>query len=148
MEIDEEIKDIVEFLNSLKGVRTIGSCAGHNNDETFDSPYITFRCSDERILGMLASVFDMAYSPEEEVEEWVEEYKQYKPELIGDWHIAVIVANDSECKPTEIDANDGYFSYCLSCHPLSYDNPSDISPDYEEMLNYWKWKYKKVMECL
>ena len=62
--IDSEIKDLVLFINSLDGITTIGSCQGHDDDGplgNFSHPYIKFKCSSNRSLGLLASVSDIYY---------------------------------------------------------------------------------------
>lgn len=141
-EIDDEIKEVVKFFNSLDGIRTIGSCQGHDDNKIFDSPYITFRCLNERNLGMLVSLFEMAYANEEEVKDWFDEYKEHKPNLIGDWYISIITSNDSECELERDD--DSYFLYCLALAECSNNEPSELYKDYDEMLKYWKWKYNKI----
>ncbi len=68
---------------------------------------------------MLTSVFEMSYAEDDEVEEWLDQYVEHQPILIGDWFIAILNTNGSECKEEELHEDD-YICYCLSTHPLSY----------------------------
>ena len=57
--IDIKIKPLIDFLNSLNGVSTLGSCQGHDNGGQTGEwvfPYIKFKCLDNRSLGLLASI--------------------------------------------------------------------------------------------
>ena len=57
--VDVKIKPLVDFINSLKGVETLGSCQGHDNGGQTGEwvfPYIKFKCLDNRSLGLLASI--------------------------------------------------------------------------------------------
>ena len=57
--IDKKIKNLVDFINSLKGIETLGSCQGHDNGGQTGEwvfPYIKFKCLDNRSLGLLASI--------------------------------------------------------------------------------------------
>ncbi len=46
--VDKSIVDLVDYLNSLKGVQTHFSCEGHKND--WDSSYVSFECGDIKKL--------------------------------------------------------------------------------------------------
>ena len=57
--VDKKITNLVDFINSLKGVETLGSCQGHDNGGQTGEwvfPYIKFKCLDNRSLGLLASI--------------------------------------------------------------------------------------------
>jgi len=139
--IDKKIKELVEFLNTLPDLKTIGSCQGHDDGGhtgNFDSPYIKFRCHNQKTLGFIASI-KRAY---ENTEDWIEEYKKRKPKLIGLWDVSLEEANDSECI---IDlSKDDYVTYLIEPFYSSFDKPSDLYNDFKEILKWYKWKAKRV----
>lgn len=144
--LDREIRELVEFMNSLDGITTIGSCCGHNdggNTGNFTDAYITFRCKNDRMLGLLASL-SFAY---EDTEDCREEYKKIQPKLEAYWRISVLDCDDSEFSPEELDEKptDWYYvSYSLSPDINSYEKPTDIYCDFKEILEYYKIKYRLV----
>jgi hypothetical protein len=137
----------VNFLNTLDGIKTIGSCQGHNDGGdtgNFNEPYITFICSNIRNLGLLASLC-CAY---EDSEEWIPERRKEQPKLKAYWSISVLAGEDSECTPEEL-IKDGrnpeeYVMYCLSPDPVSYVKPTDVYSDLKEILRYYKIKNTMV----
>ena len=47
VDVDVEIRPLVNFINNLEGVTTIGSCQGHDDGGKSGKwlyPYIKFRC--------------------------------------------------------------------------------------------------------
>jgi len=100
-ELDEKIKPLVDFLNTLPTVKTIGSCQGHDDGgETgnFDEPYVLFHCTNNRVLGFLAS-FRYTY---ESTKGMKKEYKIHRPHLKAVWNISISSEEDSEHTPRRI----------------------------------------------
>ena len=93
--IDYKIESLVEFINSLKGVETLGSCQGHDKGGQTGEwvyPYIKFKCLDNRSLGLLASI-EYIYSDLRKLYGDVSEeelFKIYQPKLKGIWTIEVL----------------------------------------------------------
>jgi len=139
-DIDEKIRPLYTFLNSLPGIRTIGSCQGHPDSENFKNAYITFLCSDLRTLGMLAS-FSVAYDDPNEI---IESRRDEIPHLNALWIIGVLEADDSECDPEELNVGGYYVSYCLSPDSLTYANHNAVYDDIEELVKYYETKLKRV----
>ncbi len=146
--IDERIKPLYDLLNSLPEVRTIGSCQGHDDNPVFDSPYISFHCPNLRIQGLLGSLNDMAnYVDYDDLRpELLDEFLKAQPILYADWGIHVLSGDDSECEATGI--NDYYVFYSLEPYYLSYDKPSDIWDDIDQIVKYYKWKWSYVREAM
>ncbi len=147
-DIDERIKPLYNLLNSLPEVRTIGSCQGHDDNPVFDHPYISFHCPNLRILGLLGSLNDMANFTDyvDLLPEILDELLKAQPILYADWSLHVLSVDDSECEIT--GNNDYYVSYSLETYYPSYDKPSDIWDDIDEIVRYYKWKWWIVREAM
>ena len=140
VEIDSEIKDLVLFINSLDGVTTIGSCQGHDNGGplgNFLHPYIKFKCSNNRSLGLIASVADIYYDWAEE--ENSEEFFQNLPKLIGDWYIDVVVGHAYESSPKSHGDEDDYVLHILTAF-IDEKPPSDVYGDFEKLITWYKYR--------
>ena len=92
--IDTKIEPLVDFLNQLDGVITIGSCQGHDDgggSGEWVYPYIKFKCTNNRTLGFLASLEDAYKSINEQAElKYFNSSSAFEPDLNGDWCIEVV----------------------------------------------------------
>lgn len=52
--IEPKIKPLVEALTSL-GIKTFSSCEGHEHEERWDVPHVTFKCNDNELLSNISS---------------------------------------------------------------------------------------------
>ena len=91
--LDIEIEQLVEFLNQLDGINTIGSCQGHDDGGESGEwiyPYIKFKCTNNQTLGFLASLEDAYKSINEQAEsKYFDPSLAYEPDLNGAWCIEV-----------------------------------------------------------
>ena len=96
--IDTKIEPLVEFLNQLDGIITIGSCQGHDNGGDSGEwvyPYIKFKCTNNQTLGFLASLEYAYKSIDEQAEsKYFDSSLAFEPYLIGDWCIEVVTNVD------------------------------------------------------
>ena len=147
--IDEKIKGLCDFINSLKDTRTIGSCQGHDDNDNFDHPYIKFACINNRVLGFLAGMMDSAYSDPEYMNEWG---LWLRPKLEGYWEITVDAGEGADFSPEELGSEgrrtDEYAVFVLSAERGSYDKPSELYGDIEEIEKYYKKRIKGIPELL
>lgn len=148
--IDEKIKPLYDFLNSLDGVETIGSCQGHSDNEDFSDPYITFTCDNSRSLGLIAGVVESANEIEivknrdEEPEDiFVDWFIENAPKTNGDWSVVVLSADDATLPPDQVNH---YVFYCLSPHPFSYDKVEEIWEDPAELARYGNYLIENHMK--
>ena len=137
--IDYKIESLVEFINSLKGVETLGSCQGHDNGGQTGEwvyPYIKFKCLDNRSLGLLASI-EYIYSDLRKLYGDVSEeelLKIHQPKLKGIWTIEVLPNIDYH-----LPGNDGeYAVFVLKAHMDSFEKPSEVYPDFDKILDWYK----------
>tara|TARA_B100000579_G_C22466411_1_gene681371 strand:- start:118 stop:588 length:471 start_codon:yes stop_codon:yes gene_type:complete len=137
--IDYKIESLVEFINSLKGVETLGSCQGHDNGGQTGEwvyPYIKFKCLNDRSLGLLASI-EYIYSDLRKLYGDVSEeelLKIYQPKLKGIWTIEVLPNIDYH-----LPGNDGeYAVFVLKAHMDSFEKPSEVYPDFDKILDWYK----------
>ena len=137
--IDYKIESLVEFINSLKGVETLGSCQGHDNGGQTGEwvyPYIKFKCLNDRSLGLLASI-EYIYSDLRKLYGDVSEeelLKIYQPKLNGIWTIEVLPNIDYH-----LPGNDGeYAVFVLKAHMDSFEKPSEVYPDFDKILDWYK----------
>jgi len=145
-ELDEKIKPLVDFLNTLPTVQTVGSCQGHDDGGdtgNFDEPYVVFNCTNNRVLGFLTS-FRYTYEVPKGMKK---EYNIHRPHLKVKWNISIQSEEDSEHTPEELK-KDGkrqiYACYVLQPDYNSYEKPSHIYKDITEILKYYKWKWKRI----
>lgn len=140
-EIDIEIKDLVLFINSLDGITTIGSCQGHDDDGplgNFSHPYIKFKCSSNRSLGLLASVSDIYYDWDKD--ENSEDFFQNLPKLIGHWDIEVVTGHAYEFSLESLgDEADEYAYYVLQAF-IDEKPPSRAYGDFEKLITWYKYR--------
>ena len=137
--IDIKIKPLIDFLNSLNGVSTLGSCQGHDyGGQTGEwvFPYIKFKCLDNRSLGLLASI-EYIYSDLRKLYGDISEEelsKIYQPKLKGIWTIEVLPNIDYH-----LPGNDGeYAVFVLKAHMDSFEKPSEVYPDFDKILDWYK----------
>ena len=140
--IDTKIEPLVEFLNQLDGIITIGSCQGHDNGGDSGEwvyPYIKFKCTNNQTLGFLATLEDAYKSIKEQAEsKYFDSALAFEPDLNGDWCIEVV--NNMDFNDENIV--DEYAMYVLRADLRSFDKPSEIYGDFKEILNWYKYKFK------
>ena len=142
--IDTKIEPLVEFLNQLDGIITIGSCQGHDNGGDSGEwvyPYITFKCTTNLTLGFLASLEDASKSINQQAEsKYFDSALAFEPDLSGDWCIEVVKNIDFNDENIE----DEYAMYVLRADLRSFDKPSEIYGDFNEILNWYKYQFKLI----
>ena len=139
-DIDSEILDLVNFIDGLEGVKTFGSCQGHNDggpEGKWFVPYIKFKCTDNRTLALLASIeylysdLTSAYNISKK-----EANEVYQPMLNALWTIEVVTNYDHGSK--DVSPPGEYALYVLNANSESYKKPSDVYPDFQIMLDWYK----------
>ena len=142
--IDTKIEPLVEFLNQLDGIITIGSCQGHDNGGDSGEwvyPYIKFKCTNNQTLGFLASLEDAYKSINQQAEsKYFDSALAFEPDLSGDWCIEVVKNIDFNDK----NIKDEYAMYVLRADLRSFDKPSEIYGDFKEILNWYKYQFKLI----
>ena len=140
--IDTKIEPLVEFLNQLDGIITIGSCQGHDNGGDSGEwvyPYIKFKCTNNQTLGFLASLEDAYKSINEQAEsKYFDPSLAYEPDLNGAWCIEVVKNIDFNKENIEGE----YAMYVLRADLNSFDKPSEIHGDFKEILSWYKYQFK------
>jgi len=138
--IDKEIKQLVNFINDLDGITTIGSCQGHDDGgpsiEWFH-PYIKFKCTNNYTLAVLATIEHAYLSLDEQAKlSSFDSSLAFEPELNGSWCIEVVSHFDFNQlkKPNE------FAMYVLRPESDSYEKASDIYSDFEQILNWYKYQ--------
>jgi len=137
--VDIKIKPLVDFINSFKGVVTLGSCQGHDNGGQTGEwvyPYIKFKCLDNRSLGLLASI-EYIYSDLRKLYRDLSEpelSKIYQPKLKGIWTIEVLPNIDYHLR----GYNGDYAVFVLKAHMDSFKKPSELYPDFDKILHWYK----------
>ena len=144
--IDTKIEPLVKFLNQLDGVITIGSCQGHDDGGESGEwvyPYIKFKCINNRTLGFLASLEDAYKSINEQAElKYFNSSLAFEPDLNGDWCIEVVKNIDFN----DDNIEDEYAMYVLRADLNSFDKPSKIYSDFEEILSWYKYQFKLLYQ--
>ena len=144
--IDTKIEPLVRFLNQLDGVITIGSCQGHDDgggSGEWVYPYIKFKCTNNRTLGFLASLEDAYKSINEQAElKYFNSSLAFEPDLNGDWCIEVVKNIDFN----DDNIEDEYAMYVLRADLNSFDKPSEIYSDFEEILSWYKYQFKLIYQ--
>ena len=142
--IDTKIEPLVEFLNHLDGINTIGSCQGHDDGGASGEwiyPYIKFKCTNNRILGFLASLEDAYKSINEQAEsKYFDSSSAFEPNLKGDWCIEVVNNIDFN----EANIKNEYALYVLRADLQSFNKPSDIYGDFNQMINWYNSRLKLI----
>ena len=146
--LDKQIIPLVEFFNSLDGVSTIGSCQGHDDGgETgkWVYPYIKFKSMSNRSLGLLASIeyvyadLTIMYNLSE-----IELNNIYQPKLNAIWTIEVVPNRDYSVSSNV--ENDEYAFYVLKAHSDSFTKPSEVYPDFNKILDWYKAQVNSVVK--
>ena len=138
--LDKQIKPLVDFFNRLEGINTFGSCQGHNDGGKTGKwvyPYIKFKCTSNRSLGLLASI-EYIYADLSSLYNVSEhELKNiYQPSLKAIWTIEVVPNNDF-CVSKKINQEE-YALYVLKAHADSFTKPSEVYPDFIKILDWYK----------
>ena len=144
--IDRKIEPLVDFLNQLDGIITIGSCQGHDDGGKSGKwfyPYIKFKCTNNQTLGFLASIEDAYKSINQQAEsKYFDSSLAFEPALNGDWCIEVVKNIDFNIDNIE----DEYAMYVLRADLNSFDKPSEIYGDFEEILSWYKYQFKLIYQ--
>jgi len=138
--VDKEIKPLVSFLNTLKGVKTFGSCQGHDSGGKTGEwlyPYIKFKCTSNRSLGLLASI-EYIYADLNSLYELndVESSGIYQPSLNAIWTVEVVPNNDYNLAEKVKEGE--YALYVLKAHSDSFIKPSGVYSDFIKILDWYK----------
>ena len=137
---DKEIKPLVSFLNTLKGVKTFGSCQGHDNGGKTGEwlyPYIKFKCTSNRSLGLLASI-EYIYADLNSLYELNDcgSSDSYQPSLDAIWTVEVVPNNDYNLAEKVKEGE--YALYVLKAHSDSFIKPSGVYSDFIKILDWYK----------
>jgi len=142
--LDRQITTLVEFLNTLDGIKTIGSCQGHDDGGKTGKwvyPYIKFKSTSNHSLGLLASIeyiyadLNILYNLSE-----IELNNIYQPNLNAIWTIEVVPNHDYSASHNV--ENDEYVFYVLKAHSDSFIKPSEVYPDFNKILDWYKAQVK------
>jgi len=142
--IDKQIIPLVEFFNTLDGINTIGSCQGHDDGGKTGEwvyPYIKFKSASNHSLGLLASIeyiyadLNILYNLSE-----IELNNIYQPNLNAIWTIEVVPNHDYSASHNV--ENDEYVFYVLKAHSDSFIKPSEVYPDFNKILDWYKAQVK------
>lgn len=162
-DLDEKVKNLVFFLNTLPTVKTIGSCQGHDDGgETgeYYHPFITFYCKNNKVMSFLASL-DSAYLDENELSDICLDCRKHLPHLQAKWAIYANWVTDKKVTIEEYKANKhskftlkghkankqkGYVIFSLKPRSCSFVKASDIWDDLKEILKYYIWEWKRVQK--
>ena len=146
--LDRQITTLVEFLNTLDGIKTIGSCQGHDDGGKTGKwvyPYIKFKSTSNHSLGLLASIeyiyadLNILYNLSE-----IELNNIYQPNLNAIWTIEVVPNHDYSASHNV--ENDEYVFYVLKAHSDSFTKPSEEYPDFINILDWYKAQIKSSIK--
>ena len=146
--LDKQIIPLVEFFNTLDGINTIGSCQGHDDGgETgkWVYPYIKFKSMSNHSLGLLASIeyiyadLNILYNLSE-----IELDNIYRPKLNAIWTIEVVPNRDYSASQNV--EKDEYAFYVLKAHSDSFKRPSEVYPDFNKILDWYKAQIKSSIK--
>ena len=138
--IDKEIQPLVRFFNTLVGIETFGSCQGHDsggNTGEWLYPYIKFKCTSNRSLGLLASI-EYIYADLSSLYDLndLELSGIYQPSLNAIWALEVVPNNDYSLSEKVKDGE--YALYVLKAHSDSFVKPSEVYSDFIKILDWYK----------
>ena len=139
-DIDREIKQLVNFINDLDGITTIGSCQGHDDGgESIEwfYPYIKFKCTSNHTLAVLATI-EHAYLGLDEQSKLssFDSSLAFEPNLNASWSIEVVSHFDFNQSKTP----DEFAMYVLRPESNSYNKASDVFGDFEQILKWYKYQ--------
>ena len=146
--LDKQIISLVEFFNTLDGIKTIGSCQGHDDGgETgkWVYPYIKFKSTSNHSLGLLASIeyiyadLNTMYNLSE-----IELNNIYQPNLHAIWTIEVVPNHDYSASQNV--EKDEYALYVLKAHSDSFKRPSEVYPDFNKILDWYKAQVNSIVK--
>ena len=138
LDVDKEIRLLVEFINSLDGITTIGSCQGHDDGAGGGEwlyPYIKFKCTNNRSLGLIAGI-ENAYANLDGLQKLndFDPGQLYQPELKALWTTEVV--SNADYNSADKSQNDEYALFVLRADSNSYNKPSEIYQDFS-MITKW-----------
>ena len=139
-DIDKEIKQLVNFINDLDGITTIGSCQGHDDggpSTDWFYPYIKFKCTNNHTLAVLATIEHAYLSLNEQAKLSSFDYSlAFEPNLSASWSIEVV----SNFEFNEMKNPSEFAMYVLRPESDSYDKASHIYSDFEQILKWYKYQ--------
>ena len=139
-DIDKKIKPLVNFINDLDGITTIGSCQGHDDGgPSIDwfYPYIKFKCTNNHTLAVLATIEHAYLSLNEQAKlNSFESSLAFEPDLCASWCIEVV----SHFEFNQLKKPNEFAMYVLRPESDSYDKASDIYGDFEQILKWYKYQ--------
>ena len=139
-DIDKEIKQLVNFINNLDGISTIGSCQGHDDGGSsieWFYPFIKFKCTNNYTLGVLATIEHAYLSLDEQAKlSSFDSSLAFEPDLSASWSIEVVSHFEFNLmkNPSE------FAVYVLRPESDSYNKASDIYSDFEQILKWYKYQ--------
>ena len=139
-DIDKEIKQLVNFINDLDGITTVGSCQGHDDGgpsiEWF-YPYIKFKCTNNHTLAVLATIEHAYLSLDEQAKlSSFDSSLAFEPVLNASWSIEVV----SHFEFNQLKKPNEFAMYILRPESDSYEKSSDIYSDFEQILKWYKYQ--------
>ena len=139
-DIDKEIKQLVNFINNLDGISTIGSCQGHDDGGSsieWFYPYIKFKCTNNYTLGVLATIEHAYLSLDEQAKlSSFDSSLAFEPDLSASWSIEVV----SHFEFNQMKNPSEFAVYVLRPESDSYNKASDIYSDFEQILKWYKYQ--------
>jgi len=139
-DIDKEIKQLVNFINNLDGISTIGSCQGHDDGGSsieWFYPYIKFKCTNNYTLAVLATIEHAYLSLDEQAKlSSFDSSLAFEPDLSASWSIEVV----SHFEFNQMKNPSEFAVYVLRPESDSYDKASDIYSDFEQILKWYKYQ--------
>lgn len=140
LDVDKEIRHLVEFINSLDGITTFGSCQGHDDGAEGGEwlyPYVKFKCTNNRSLGLIAGI-ENAFANLDDVKKLndFDSGQLYQPELKALWTIEVV--SNVDYNSADKSQNDEYALFVLRADSNSYNKPSEIYRDFSTIIKWYE----------
>ena len=139
-DIDKEIKQLVNFINDLDGITTIGSCQGHDDGGSSTDwfyPYIKFKCTNNHTLAVLATIEHAYLSLDEQAKlSSFDSSLAFEPVLSASWSIEVV----SHFEFNQLKKPSEFAMYILRPESDSYEKSSHIYSDFEQILKWYKYQ--------
>tara|TARA_B100001142_G_scaffold276682_1_gene285832 strand:+ start:1107 stop:1550 length:444 start_codon:yes stop_codon:yes gene_type:complete len=139
-DVDVEIRPLVNFINNLEGVKTYGSCQGHDDGGKSGDwlyPYIKFKCINNRSLGLIAGI-ENAYANLDSLQKLnnFNPSELYQPELKAMWTTEVV--SNIDYNSIENTEDDAYALFVLRADSSSYNKPSEVYEDFPTIIKWYE----------